>query len=272
MKKRGHIWLSVLGLAAAGGLALGAAPALAAGRVLTDQDVVIIKVVNQPDMDTTTRVGADGTINFPYVGRIKAAGRTEDDLARAIEQRLASRQIVTDPHVLVETSGFRHAGQRPGPGRIAGHVHARSRHDAVAIPGQGGRLARDSAVRSSSGATAGSSDVTTARTSLTGKINADRILIRNNDEIYRRPCAAFYYMYGYRRSHRRVSADPPLTVQQAIAIAGGLSPLGTDSRLRIKRKVRATARLRRFPPLSTIRFSRTIRLSSTREFSDRRRS
>ena len=28
----------------------------------------------------------------------------------------------------------------------------------------------------------------------------------------------------------------PLTVQQAIAIAGGLTPLGTDSRMKIKRK------------------------------------
>ena len=33
-----------------------------------------IKVVNQPDMDTTTRVETDGTISFPYVGRIRAAG------------------------------------------------------------------------------------------------------------------------------------------------------------------------------------------------------
>src|SRR5579863_10419902 len=84
-----------------------AAPARAAGgRVLTQQDVVSIKVVNQPDMDTSTRVETDGTIDFPYVGRIKAAGLTEDSLARTIERRLAARQIVTDPHVLVEISNF----------------------------------------------------------------------------------------------------------------------------------------------------------------------
>ena len=62
-------------------LTIGAAAAFgarAAGRVLTTQDVVSIKVVNQPDMDTTTRVETDGTINFPYVGRIKAAGLSED--------------------------------------------------------------------------------------------------------------------------------------------------------------------------------------------------
>jgi polysaccharide export outer membrane protein len=60
-------------------------------------DVVSIRVLNQPDLDTTTRVAPDGTINFPYVGRIQAAGRTEDDLARAIERRLVELQILADP-------------------------------------------------------------------------------------------------------------------------------------------------------------------------------
>src|SRR6478736_10332490 len=86
-----------------------AAPAwafAAGGRVLTQQDVVSIKVVNQPDMDTTARVETDGTISFPYVGRIRAAGLSEDQLAHAIERQLAARQIVTEPHVLVEITTF----------------------------------------------------------------------------------------------------------------------------------------------------------------------
>ena len=95
------IWLSVLAIGAAAGGA-----ARAAGRILTPSDVVSIKVVNQPDMDTTTRVETDGTISFPYVGRIKAVGLTEDQLAHLIENRLASRQIVTEPHVLVEITSF----------------------------------------------------------------------------------------------------------------------------------------------------------------------
>ena len=73
------------------------APALASGRVLTTSDVVSIKIVEQPDLDTTTRVEPDGTINFPYVGRIRAAGRTEDELERAIERRLVELKILPDP-------------------------------------------------------------------------------------------------------------------------------------------------------------------------------
>ena len=121
-------WLAVMTIL--GVLTLGVVvPDLAraaGGRVLTPQDVVSIKVVNQPDMDTTARVETDGTISFPYVGRIRAAGLTEDQVARAIEKQLASRQIVTEPHVLVEDHHLRHAGERAGPGRRAGSLYARS--------------------------------------------------------------------------------------------------------------------------------------------------
>jgi polysaccharide export outer membrane protein len=77
--------------------AIGASPAHAGGRVLTASDVVRIRVLSQPDLDTTTRVEPDGTINFPCVGRVKAAGRTEDQLERAIERRLVELQILANP-------------------------------------------------------------------------------------------------------------------------------------------------------------------------------
>jgi protein involved in polysaccharide export with SLBB domain len=74
-----------------------APPARAAGRVLTPMDVVSIRVLEDPDLNTTTRVEPDGTINFPYVGRIKAAGLTEDQLERKIEKRLVELHILSDP-------------------------------------------------------------------------------------------------------------------------------------------------------------------------------
>ena len=58
------------------------------GRLLTASDVVAIRIPDHPDLDWTARIEPDGTINFPYVGRIKAAGLTEDDLARTLERRL----------------------------------------------------------------------------------------------------------------------------------------------------------------------------------------
>jgi polysaccharide export outer membrane protein len=89
---RRSIWISVLLC-----VATGAPAAHSAGRVLTTSDVVAIRIVDHPDLDTTTRVEPDGTINFPYVGRIKAAGRTEDDLGREVERRLIELKIIANP-------------------------------------------------------------------------------------------------------------------------------------------------------------------------------
>src|SRR5271157_4110963 len=86
------IWLCVLVLAAT-----GAPAAQGGGRVLTASDVVAIRIVDYPDLDWTARVEPDGTINFPYVGRIKAAGLTEDDLARTVERRLIELKIIAGP-------------------------------------------------------------------------------------------------------------------------------------------------------------------------------
>jgi protein involved in polysaccharide export with SLBB domain len=68
-----------------------------AGRVLANSDVVAIRIVDHPELDTTTRVEPDGTINFPYVGRIQAAGRSEDELGSAIGRRLIELKILAGP-------------------------------------------------------------------------------------------------------------------------------------------------------------------------------
>ena len=78
-------------------LLVGAPSALGAGRVLATSDVVSIRIVGQPELDTTTRVAQDGTIAFPYLGRIKAVGLTEDQLERAIARRLVELRILADP-------------------------------------------------------------------------------------------------------------------------------------------------------------------------------
>jgi polysaccharide biosynthesis/export protein len=59
--------------------------------------------------------------------------------------------------------------------------------------------------------------------------------IANNDEIFV-DLAPFYYIYGYVGHTGEFPLTRPLTVQEAIAIGGGLSPLGSDWRIRIKRK------------------------------------
>jgi polysaccharide export outer membrane protein len=191
-KKVQVLILSLSAFAAAG---LLSGEALAAGRILAKQDTVTIKVVSQPDMDTTTRVGPDGTIEFPYVGRIKAAGRSEDELARTIEQRLASRQIVTDPHVLVETTTFGTQASVQGQVNSPGAFTLDRDTTLSQFLSRAGGL-KDSAgelVIRRNGRVIGRYS---GKDIASGKINANAILIQNNDEVYV-DLAPFYYIYGF---------------------------------------------------------------------------
>src|SRR5277367_791119 len=226
------LWLAVLTIGA-----VAPAWALAAGgRVLTPQDVVSIKVVNQPDMDTTARVETDGTINFPYVGRIRAAGLSEDQVAHAIERQLASRQIVTDPHVLVDITTFGTQASVQGQVGVPGVYTLDRPTNLTQLLSRAGGL-RDAAlggivsVRRAGGGILkfDSKDVQA------GRGPGASLRIANNDEVFV-DLAPFYYLYGYVGHTGEFPLLRPLTVQQAISIGGGLATLGSEWRIKIKRK------------------------------------
>jgi polysaccharide biosynthesis/export protein len=232
MARLWRLWLAVLAI----GAVVPTWALAAGGRVLTPQDTITIKVVNQPDMDTTTRVETDGTISFPYVGRIRAAGLTEDQVARAIEKQLAARQIVTEPHVLIETTTFGTQasvqGQVGAPGvytldRPTNLTQLLSRAGGLRDAAVGGTIT----VRRAGGAIQkfDSKDVQA------GHGPGAALRIANNDEVFV-DLAPFFYIYGYVGHPGEFPLLRPLTVQQAISVGGGLAVLGSEWRIRIKRK------------------------------------
>ena len=62
-------------------------------------DVIGIDVFNQPAFSRNVTVALDGTISYPYVGTIKAAGMTVEQLRNFIEQGI--RKVLRDPVVTV---------------------------------------------------------------------------------------------------------------------------------------------------------------------------
>ncbi len=215
----------------------GPAQAAQGGRVLTTSDVVTIKVVSQPDMDTTSRVELDGTVQFPYIGRVRAAGLSEDGLARTIEKRLAARQIVNDPHVLIEITNFGSEVSVQGQVGTPGLYSIDRPTTLTQILARAGGL-KDSAatvVVQRRGRNGRGVERYDGRDIVSGKIDGNHIFVGNNDEIYVE-LAPFYYVYGYVGHTGEFPLTRPITVQQAISIAGGLTQLGTDWRLKVKRK------------------------------------
>jgi polysaccharide export outer membrane protein len=74
---------------------------------LHPEDVVSIRVVGEQDMNVDAPINFDGTIGIPFLGFIKAAGRTVAELESFIRTELIRQQFFKDPGVSVNIIKFR---------------------------------------------------------------------------------------------------------------------------------------------------------------------
>ena len=91
-------------------------------------DRISVDVFGVPDLSKTIQADASGRISYPLVGQIEAAGRTPEELAQLIEDRLRG-QYVRNPDVtvnLIETfsQNVTVDGEvtRPGPYPVRGRM------------------------------------------------------------------------------------------------------------------------------------------------------
>jgi polysaccharide export outer membrane protein len=69
------------------------------------RDVIEVRVDDAPELSITTSVNADGTFLMPYLKRVKAAGKTSEELGKEIADGLRGRYL-KDPNVLVAVREF----------------------------------------------------------------------------------------------------------------------------------------------------------------------
>jgi polysaccharide export outer membrane protein len=70
------------------------------GHVLVANDVISVKVFDEADLDTIARISEDGAISMPLIGTVAVQGKTPEQAARVIRDRLAERFLV-NPQVTV---------------------------------------------------------------------------------------------------------------------------------------------------------------------------
>ena len=74
---------------------VAAAPLPAApDHELAANDLIEIKVFQEPDLDTSARIAADGKISFPLIGEVAVAGKNAQQAARVIRDKLEARFLV----------------------------------------------------------------------------------------------------------------------------------------------------------------------------------
>jgi polysaccharide biosynthesis/export protein VpsN len=98
--------LFLLGVAFALGPAQAGAADSLPGYQLSAGDKVRIAVFGEPDLSVSERVSDRGTISYPLLGELKAAGLSASDLERLITSRLKGPYLV-DPKVTVSVDEYR---------------------------------------------------------------------------------------------------------------------------------------------------------------------
>ena len=211
------------------------------------QDVLNIVVFGEEDLTKTVALDADGTFDYPYVGRIKAGGLT----ARAIGEEIAKKlkNFYVNPQVSVEVAKFRSQnvfvfGQVHAPGQypLSGNM---SILQALAAAGSPTAAAASYVVISRPAGSeprlptqesgGGTSLRITMRELQSGQMPKG-FALRDGDTVTI-PKAETIFVTGQVKIPGPYVIESELTVMQAIAMAGGATDKGAPNRVRIFRTV-----------------------------------
>lgn len=96
-------WAVASLVACAGKPATTALPSVAAASAsnLGPGDTFEVSVYGEEDLSGKHRVGEDGSISFPLVGRLEVGGKGATEIAALIEAELRDRKLLREPHVSV---------------------------------------------------------------------------------------------------------------------------------------------------------------------------
>ncbi len=203
-------------------------------------DVIRITVYQNPDLALETRLSESGEISFPLIGNVKLGGLTLPQAQNRIAKALLDGKYVIRPQVNIQLVQIRSSqisvlGQVNRPGRYP-------------IEGQGTKVSEMIAL--AGGVSQGGSDIVTLVGTRDGQqvkysidlpavLQAGRtesdVVVADGDILYV-DRAPIIYIYGEVGRPGQARLDSGMTVRQAIASAGGITPRGTQRGLRIHRR------------------------------------
>jgi polysaccharide biosynthesis/export protein len=208
-------------------LFVAAAAFAQAGEKLGVGDAVRITVFQQPDLTTETRITERGTIGLPLVGEVKVAGLTPTAAAAQVAAEYKKGQFLKNPQVALALTTVRSRqvsvlGMVARPGRYP-------------LDDSSSRLADVIAAAGGVGAT-GADAVTVIREGKEQKVDilGKPFELKGGETIYVERAPVFY-VFGEVPRAGAYRLEPGMTVIQAIAAGGGITPRGSDRRLKVRR-------------------------------------
>lgn len=211
------------------------------------RDVLDIIVYEEPDLTVKgVRVSNEGVISFPLAGRLKVDNRTTSQIESLIAKALADGQFVRDAHVSVTVSEYKSKqfmvlGAVKTPGTFPLKVQERVL-DAVSIAGgidfeKAG--SRAMIIRSEH---PGMPDARKAviRIDLQGLLKGvdpeSNLLLADKDQLYVPAAEPFFIIGQVAKPGSYLCRENPVTLVEAISMAGGFTRIASPNRTRIIRK------------------------------------
>ena len=208
--------------------------------VLGAGDVIKISVFQNPDLSLETRVSENGTISYPLIGTVPVGGSSTTVAERQIATKLKEGGFLNDPQVTVlieQIHGNQVAalGQFNRPGRYPLETTQMRLTDLIAQAGGIAPTGSDSVIFS--GVREGKPVwklIDIGNMFATNHLDSDFIL-QSGDVLFvdRYP---LFYIYGEVQRPGSYRVERNMTMVQALAAGGGLTPRGTQRGLRLKRK------------------------------------
>ena len=203
-------------------------------------DMVRVTVFRNPELTTEGRVSERGTILFPMIGEVNIAGLTPSQAGARIADKLRSGKYVVNPEVTVSMMQVNSRqvsvlGNVVKPGRYPLDSTTAHLTDVIALAGGVGPTGSDEVT------------VITNRGGKQEKVNVDmaemfrrgdlthNITLEPGDTIYVHK-APMVYVYGEVQKGGAYRVEPNMTVMQAIAMGGGITPRGTERGIKISRR------------------------------------
>jgi polysaccharide biosynthesis/export protein len=204
-----------------------AGAAWAQGDKLGVGDAVHVVVHQQPDLTTDARINERGTIAMPLIGEVKLAGMAPSEAAAAIGESLKKGQFLKNPQVSVAVTTVRSRqvsvlGAVTRPGRYPLDDTSSQLSDVIAAAGGITAVGGDTVLVIRDGKE--------ERVAVLGK----PYLLKGGETINVERAPVFY-IHGEVARSGAYRVEPNMTVMQAIAAGGGVTPRGSDRRLKLRR-------------------------------------
>lgn len=208
--------------------------------LLAPGDTVHIQVFQNPDMNLDTRVSETGYISFPLIGAVRIGGLSPFGAEREIARKLEGGGFVNKPQVTVVPNQI-HGNQVSVLGQVnrAGRFPLDTSNirlsEMLAVAGGIATAGADVAIIT--GIRNGHSfrkEVDIASVFLDNRVGDDLVLA-GGDVIYVHR-APMFYIYGEAQRPGNYRVERGMTVQQALATGGGMTPRGTEARIRLSRR------------------------------------